>query len=73
MKINCKNKKCIVISAIVILLLVWGLIGGSQAEKLGVTCDIGINDGHTFCWIWHENAFGEIQNAFDDIAESLKG
>ena len=51
---------------VLIILLVWGLVGSSEATKIGITCDIGIgNDGSAFCWKWHQNVIGDIGNAIN--------
>jgi hypothetical protein len=61
-------KALAIVSIVVIVLLVWGLIGSSQAAKIGNTCDLGINEhGSIFCWTWHRNAVGDIQDNLDDI------
>ena len=56
-------KKSIIIGIGIILLalLIWGLIGSSEAAKIGINCDFGIgNDGSVFCWKWHQNIIGDI-------------
>ncbi|HJX50626.1 MAG TPA: hypothetical protein VJ438_04135 [Candidatus Nanoarchaeia archaeon] len=62
-----KKKLITILVAILIILLVWGLIGGSQAQEIGNTCDIGVGDGHTFCWTWHTNVVGQIQENINDF------
>jgi len=58
----------ITIGIIVLVLLAWGLIGSSQAAKIGINCDIGIGkDGSIFCWKWHQNAIGEIGDIINQI------
>ena len=52
---------------LIIVLIIWGLIGGSQAQSVGVTCDMGIGDGHQFCWIWHTNAVGQVQEGIKNF------
>lgn len=53
---------------ILIVLLVWGLIGSSEAAKVGINCDIGIgSDGSVFCWKWHQNAVGDLGEKINDI------
>lgn len=53
-----------------VIFLVWGLIGSSQVEKIGNTCDVGINkQGSTFCWFWHQNILGDIQISFENRGE----
>ena len=46
-------------------LLVWGIIGGSQAQHIGITCDMGIGD--KLCWKWHTNAVGQAQEFLEDV------
>lgn len=59
--------KSMLIGIILILLLVWGLIGSSQTSKAGTTCDIGIpDDKELFCWKWHRNVIGDIQDSFTE-------
>lgn len=63
-----RKKKLITILVIVLIVLaVWGLIGGSQVQKLGNTCDLGIGDGHSFCWTWHQNVLGQFQEGVNDF------
>ncbi|MFA5953427.1 MAG: hypothetical protein WC812_02445 [Candidatus Pacearchaeota archaeon] len=58
----------IVIGIILLVLLVWGLIGSSEAAKIGIDCDIGIGqDGSVFCWKWHQNIIGDIGNTINEI------
>jgi hypothetical protein len=45
------GKGAIFIIVLIIILLVWGYIGGMQLKSGGATCDIGI--GNLFCWKWH--------------------
>lgn len=58
-----KNKKgflfkiIIILFLVIIILLLWGFIGGEQAQSIGITCDVGLGD--TFCWKWHTNIVGE--------------
>jgi hypothetical protein len=58
----------IAVGAILLVLLIWGLIGSSQAAEIGITCDFGIGeDGSVFCWKWHTNALGEIGETLNSI------
>ena len=62
------KKSNIIIAVVVILLvlLVWGLIGSSEAAKVGITCDAGMgDDGSIFCWKWHQNVIGDIGDAIN--------
>lgn len=63
--------KTILVILVVLLavFLVWGLIGGSQAKDIGVTCDSG---GKTLCWTWHTNAVGEIQEGLTTLGNTIK-
>jgi hypothetical protein len=62
------TKIIIVIAMIALVLLVWGLVGSSQAAELGITCDLGIGeDGSALCWKWHQNAIGEIGEALNQL------
>ena len=65
------NKKAkgggiVFILIILIILGIWGFIGGQEAQKVGVTCDMGIGDA--LCWKWHKNIIGQtgevIRNLF---------
>jgi len=63
-----KNKIILVIGIILLVLLVWGLIGSSQASKIENTCDLGINSqGSVFCWKWHQNVMGDFQEGMEDL------
>lgn len=64
------NAGKILVLIILILLLVffvWGLIGGQEAKKPGVTCDTGIGDDNLLCWKWHKNILGQVQEGLEDI------
>ncbi|MFW5902923.1 MAG: hypothetical protein ACOCTT_03475 [archaeon] len=60
-------------AAIIVLLLVigliWGLIGASEAQDVGVTCDMGIGD--SLCFKWHKNTAGQVGEAVEDAGESI--
>jgi len=45
-----------ILLVILLIVLVWGYIGGLQAQAAGVTCDVGAGD--LFCWKWHTNTVG---------------
>lgn len=62
------KKSIIIIVSILLVLLVWGLIGSSEAVKVGVDCDIGIgSDGSVFCWKWNQNVAGDIGEKINNI------
>lgn len=66
-------KKIFVILVVLLLvLLVWGFIGGSQAKDIGTTCDSGISDGQTLCWNWHQNPIGDLQDAITTSGNAIK-
>lgn len=58
------NKIIMVLVVLVIIFGIWGYVGGQEAKKVGVTCDIGV--GTTFCWKWHTNAIGQIQEGVNN-------
>ena len=62
----------IVIGLIVVVSLVWGFIGGSQASDIGTTCDTGIGDGETICWSWHKNVIGQVQDGLSSAGNAIK-
>ena len=68
------NKKTILIiifSLLILAILIWGLIGSSQASKIGITCDFGVgNDGSVFCWKWHKNIVGEFADSINQIFDN---
>jgi len=49
---------------LIIILVVWGLIGGSVARDIGTTCDMGIGD--SLCWTWHKNLVGQIAEEINE-------
>ena len=63
------STKIIIFIAIVLaIVLVWGLIGSSEAAKLGTNCDFGIGkDGSVLCWKWHRNAAGQFVDNLQGI------
>jgi hypothetical protein len=62
-------KKVIVLIVVaLIVLVVWGLIGSSEAAKIGTSCDIGIGtDGSVLCWKWHQNILGNVGDTLNQI------
>ena len=50
---------------ILIVLVIWGFVGGAVAQDVGVTCDMGI--GENFCWIWHTNPLGQVAEGINDF------
>lgn len=62
----------IVVGLIVVISLVWGFIGGSQAKDIGVTCDSGIGEGETLCWGWHKNVIGQVQDGLASAGNVVK-
>jgi len=56
---------------LVLVFIIWGFIGGSQAKDIGVDCDFGIGDGETLCWKWHKNAVGEIQEGLGALGKAI--
>lgn len=52
--------------------LVWGLIGGAQADDLTNECDVGFGDGHTFCWAWSKNALGELEDGLKTVGNAIQ-
>lgn len=63
------STKIIIIFAVILAgVLIWGLIGSSEAAKLGTDCDFGIGeDGSVFCWKWHRNIGGQIADNLQDL------
>ncbi|MFP4401811.1 MAG: hypothetical protein ACLFPL_01130 [Candidatus Nanoarchaeia archaeon] len=62
--INQKNIWILVLTIIVII-LVWGIIGGNVAQSVGITCNAGIGD--VLCWFWETNAIGDLGDTIDEI------
>jgi len=57
---------------LILILLVWGFIGGSKTKDIGITCDFGIgDDGKVLCWKWHKNAVGEIQEGLNALGKTI--
>jgi hypothetical protein len=55
----------IVLAILIGIILVWGFVGGLEADKVGISCDIGL--GNSLCWKWHKNVVGELQEFLDDL------
>ena len=55
----------IFIVLLLVSLLIWGIIGGIQAQEIGVTCDMGIGDN--LCWKWHKNIVGQTQEFLNEV------
>ncbi|PJE81334.1 hypothetical protein COU58_03030 [Candidatus Pacearchaeota archaeon CG10_big_fil_rev_8_21_14_0_10_32_42] len=63
----------VTIGMILLVLIIWGLIGSSQVSEIGNTCDIGIDDqGNIFCWTWHRNMVGDIQDNLNNFFDGGK-
>ena len=54
---------------LVVAVLVWGFIGGQQAQDPGITCDMGAGD--SLCWQWHKNKLGEAREFAEDVGDQL--
>jgi len=68
------TKAIIVVVVVLAVLLIWGLIGSSEAAKIGTTCDFGIGEktsldepGSALCWKWHRNTIGQIGDDLQDL------
>ncbi|MDO8517308.1 MAG: hypothetical protein Q7S33_04230 [Nanoarchaeota archaeon] len=56
------------VGIILLVLLIWGLVGSSQAAEIGTNCDIGIDsDGSALCWTWHQNIIGDIGDSINQV------
>lgn len=65
------NKTIIILVLILLALLIWGLIGSSEAAKVGTTCDFGIGkDGSALCWKWHRNIIGQVGDSLQGLLEN---
>ena len=65
------NKSIIIFFILLVLaILVWGFVGGQQAQRAGITCDMGI--GKSLCWKWHTNLLGQAQEFLDDTGDAIK-
>jgi len=60
--------------ALIIFLLIlffgWGFLGGQEAQKIGITCDMGLGD--SLCWKWHKNIVGQIEEGFRDTGSAIE-
>lgn len=60
------NKQILILVLVVVgIFVVWGVLGGMEAQKIGVTCDMGLGD--IFCWNWHTNAIGQTGEFLKNI------
>ena len=60
----------LILLVVIMFFVVWGLIGANEAEKIGVTCDVGISEDR-LCWKWHKNFIGEVQEGISDLREGF--
>ena len=67
---NKKGSGAIVIVMVLAIVLIWGFVGGQQAQSPGVTCDMGMGD--IFCWQWHTNLLGQAQEFVGDTGNAIK-
>lgn len=56
---------------LILIFLIWGFIGGSQAKDVGTDCDFGIGDGETLCWKWSKNIIGEVQEGLTSLGKAI--
>jgi hypothetical protein len=63
-----KSHIIIGLGVIIFVLLMWGLIGSSKVDEIGITCDFGLGkNGDVFCWKWHQNIIGDIGEMINSI------
>lgn len=55
----------VTLGIVLAIVLIQGLVGGSAAQDIGVTCDMGVGDA--FCWKWHTNAIGQVGEFFENL------
>ena len=66
-----KGKGLIVFLILVLIaFLIWGYLGGQEALKVGMTCDMGFGDN--FCWKWHTNIVGQVQEGLEDTGNAIR-
>ncbi len=58
--------------AVLVVLLVWGFLGGQKANDTGITCDFGLGKDDSLCWNWHKNVVGEIQEGLKETGSAIK-
>jgi hypothetical protein len=64
--VNKKGNGAVVVMVLIVLaILAWGVIGGQEAQKVGITCDMGIGD--SLCWQWHKNLIGQAGEALNNL------
>ncbi len=59
-------KWALIILAILLLVGMWGYVGAQEAQKVGVTCDMGAGSNENFCWKWHTNKIGQFNEGVND-------
>ncbi len=64
------KKKYLYLLLIIALLVIWGLIGGQQAQNIGMDCDIGMGD--SICWKWSKNTIGHVKDAVSATGNAVK-
>jgi hypothetical protein len=66
------NKKgsvrTILLSLIIVVFLIWGFVGGQEAQSSNKSCDLGI--GESLCWKWRTSDLGEVKEIITDTAVS---
>lgn len=55
---------------LILAVAAWGFIGGQQSQQIGITCDMGV--GENFCWKWHTNTVGQVQEFAKDTGNTIK-
>ena len=59
----------VIICLIILVILIWGFIGGNETKSVGITCDMGVGD--LLCWKWHKNIIGQAEEAINNVIEGL--
>ena len=62
----------IILGLIVVVGLVWGFIGGSQANDIGTTCESGLGEDNTLCFKWHKNIIGEFEDGLTALGNVIQ-
>ena len=59
------QKYYVIAAVVLVVLVIWGLVGGNIAKDIGNTCTFGLGD--FFCWFWERNTLGQIADAASSI------
>jgi len=59
---------------LLIVILIWGFIGGTAVESPRYVCSTGLELGEDteLCWIWNKTQMGEFEDFLDNFSGGVR-